>query len=222
MGRLSDRRSQALRAPDETAFDFGAFPRRAVRAGTRWFRQHRDRGGADRGAWFFAGHPAGVEGLGRFDLLTPRGTCYLASTERGAVNELIGPEAAGRGWVDADLVAGHVVSTLRLPVEVRTANVAAERAAQFRVTRELVTTGDYGLTQKWAEVLHAAGFGGVMSELRFTPGTTRGLALFGDEGRPHPSLPGDPDPRPVRPLVEGYGIDVVDPPALASVIVVTP
>jgi hypothetical protein len=217
-----DRRSQALRAPDETAFDFGTFPRRAVRAGTRWFRQHRDRADADRGAWFFAGHAAGEEGMGRFDLITPRGTCYLASTERGAVNELIGPEAAGRGWVDSDLIAGHVVSTLRLPVDVRTANVTAERAARFRVTRELVTSGDYGLTQQWAEVLRAAGFGGILSELRFTLGTTKGLAFFGDEGRPDPPLAGDPAPRPVRPLVEGYGIDVVDPPALASVTVVTP
>jgi hypothetical protein len=58
--------------------------------------------------------------------------------------------------------------------------------------RLLVTTGDYALTQRWAE------------------------------GAPDPAWPGDPEPRPVRPLVERLGLEVVEPPALADVTVVAP
>lgn len=216
------RRTQALRVPDEAAFNFRKFPRRTLRAGGHWFRQHRERVGADRGAWFFASCPPGVEGEGRFDLPAPHGTCYLATTSKGAVNELIGPEAAVRGWVDADLVAGRVVSRLLLPGEVRAANVSSERAADFRVTRELVTTEDYGLSQHWAKTFHKAEFGGIVTELRFTPGPTRGLALFGAAGIPDPLFFGDPEPRPVRPIVERRGIDVIDPPSFAGVAIVNP
>jgi len=216
------RRAQALRPPDEAAFDFSRFPRRSLRASTHWYRQHRAREGKDHGAWYFSSHAAGEEGDGRFDLAVPDGTCYLSSTARGAINELIGPDAAERGWVNSELVAGRVVSRLPLPRDVRVANVSAERAADFRITRELVTTVDYGLTQQWAAGLAAAGFGGILADLRFTPGTPKGLALFGSAGVPEPPWQGDPDARPVRPLVESYGIEVVDPPSFSTVSLAKP
>ncbi|MFN8193781.1 MAG: RES domain-containing protein [Nocardioidaceae bacterium] len=216
------RRERALQPPAATGERLDGFPRRTLRAGTTWFRQHHDRPGGDRGAWFFASHALGEDGGGRFDLAVPRGTCYLSSTERGALNELVGPECAVRGWVDADLLAGRVVSRLSLPVDVVAANTTSSRAADFRVTTEIATTERYDITQAWAEALLGAGFGGVVALLRFTPGAARMLALFGGAGAPDPGWPGDPDAAPARALAEGWGIEVVDPPALADVVIVAP
>ena len=128
------RRDQALRPPDVSAHDLTRFPRKTHRGGTAWFRQHNDRpADADRGAWYFAPHAPGVVGEGRFDLRDPDGTCYLATTKRGAANECIGPEYVDRGWVDADLVVGRVLSELPLPHDVKAANMTSERAGDFRV-----------------------------------------------------------------------------------------
>jgi hypothetical protein len=215
------RKDLALRPPDEAKLNFARFPRKTLRAGSEWFRQHQDRSTPDRGAWHFASYPAGGEGDGRFDLTGPGGTCYLASTVLGAVNELVGPECADRGWVDADLVSGRILSTLYLPKDVKAADTTSARAAQFRATNELSTTERYDLTQAWADTLNRNGFGGVYAVLRFTPGPTRGLALFGDAGAPNPPLPGDPNPAPVREVVEGLGIEVVDPPSYSAVSIVT-
>lgn len=78
-------RDQALRPPDTSARDFKKFPRKTHRAGTAWFRQHNDRpADAVRGAWYFASHAPGVVGEGQFDLTAPDGSCYLATTKRGA------------------------------------------------------------------------------------------------------------------------------------------
>lgn len=216
------RSNLALRAPDEANLDFARFPRRTLRSDREWFRQHKDRATPDRGAWHFASCPVGVEGNGRFDLPDPDGTCYLASTVLGAVNELVGPECADRGWVDAHLVAGRVLSTLRLARDVKAADTTASRTTQFRATNELPITERYDLTQAWANTLHKAGFDGVYAVLRFTPGPTRGLALFGPAGAPDPPPLADPDPAPVRDVVEGIGIEVVDPPSYHAVTIVAP
>lgn len=216
------RNSLGLRAPDEAAFDFKRFPRKTLRAGSEWFRQHQERPTADRGAWYFAPYPPGDEGGGRFDLPHPDGTCYLASTELGAVNELVGPECADRGWVDGDLVAGRVVSRLRLPDDVKAADTTSARAAQFRATNELPATERYDITQAWADTLHRAGFGGVYALLRFTSGPTRGMALFGPAGTPNPAMPGDPAPVPVRQVLERLGIEVVEPPSFGSITIISP
>ena len=121
------RRDQALRPPDTSAHALTKFPRKTHRAGTAWFRQHNDRpADTDRGAWYFASHAPGVVGEGRFDLIDPDGSCYLATTKRGAANECIGPEYFDRGWVDANLVAGRVLSELPLSHDVKAANMTSE------------------------------------------------------------------------------------------------
>jgi hypothetical protein len=216
------RNTLALRRPDEAELDFTRFPRRTFRVASEWFRQHHDRASADRGAWYFASYPVGGEGSGRFDLVEPNGTCYLASTDQGALNELVGPDCARRGWVDADLVAGRVLSRLPLPQEVMSADTTSTRAGQFRLTNELPVTERYDLTQAWAAAFHRRGFGGVHHVLRFTPGYTRGLSLFGAQGAPDPPPPGDPDPTPAREAAINYGIEVVDPPSYSAVTIVMP
>lgn len=216
------RKEQALRPPEEPAASYRGFPRRTFRAGAGWFRQHLERPGPDRGAWWFASREEGHEGAGRFDLVHPDGTCYLANTPLAALNELVGPETARRGWVDAALLAGRVISRLELPDDVRAADTTKARAALFRVTNELGTTEDYDTTQAWAAVWRAAGFGAVLAVLRFTPGRARSLALFGQAGAPAPPPPGDPEPTPVRAVAEQHRIRVVDAPTRAGVEVVPP
>lgn len=217
------RSEPALRRPDVSALNFARFPRKTHRAGITWYRQHNDRpNDADRGAWYFASHATADVTEGRFDLTAPHGTCYLASTERGAVFECIGLEHADRGWVDSGLVRGRVLSALPLPHDVRAADATATRAADFRVTNELHAGNVYAITQAWAQVLHDAGFGGVHYEMRFSPGAARGLALFGAAGVPNPTPAGDPEPSSLREVIENLGIDVIEPPSMASVRVVSP
>lgn len=216
------RTDQALRPPDTSVYALAKFPRKTHCAGSTWFRQHNDRPtDSDRGAWYFASHAPGVLGGGRFDLTDPDGTCYLATTKRGAANECIGPEYFDRGWVDADLVTGRVLSTLQLPHEVKAANMTSVRAGKFRVTNEVHSTGDYATTQAWAQALHDASHGGVHYELRFSTGSPRGLALFGHAGAPDPRLAGDPQPEDLRAYLEGEGIEIVGTPSSAAVSIVT-
>ncbi len=216
------RQTQALRPPDGEVANYRNFPRRTFRAGARWYRQHVDRPSADRGVWWYSSYLPGSEGLGRFDLVHPEGTCYLANTDGGAINELVGPETARRGWVDADLLSGRVVSTVALPHEVRAADATSARAALFRMTNELASTEDYSLSQSWAAMLRAAGFGAVLAPLRFTPGRARNLALFGAAGSPAPLPPGDRSPAPARQVAERHGIVVVDPPHSTDVVMASP
>jgi len=115
-----------------------------------------------------------------------------------------------------------VLSKLRLQGDVKAANTTSERASAFRVTNELTTTECYDITQAWAATFDRAGFRGVYAVLRFTPGPTRGLALFDAAGAPKPTPPGDPHPVPVRQVVERYGIDVMDPPSYSAVTIVSP
>jgi len=180
--------------------------------------------GPDRGAWFFSSSPAGdpAPGSGRFDLPEPEGTCHLASTPAAAVREVAGPDVVRRGWIEGDLLEGRVVSTLTLSHPVRAADVSARRATDYRISSELTTTGRYEITQAWARALRDAGFDALRHQLRFTPGSDRGLALFGTAGRPDPGWPGGPDPASAAEWAESLGLDVVTAPSSAAVEIVPP
>lgn len=214
------RRVLALRRPATSEVDLAGFPSRSFDRGSWWYRQHEDRAAADRGVWYFSSRPDGGVSDGRFDLLFPLGTCYLSSTVRGAINERIGLEYTARGWVDADLVAGRVVSRLALPNDAKAADTTAEEATRFRATNEIATTDDYEVTQAWADALAGSGFDGVFTLLRFTPGDTRGLAVFGGAGVPGPTPAGDRDAMTVRAIVEAYGIEVIEAPSSHEVTIV--
>ncbi len=224
---MVDRRRLAQRLPDPEG-DYAGFPSYRLASGAPLYRSHRDRAGAPaRGAWWFAsrpdaGRPHDRPGGGRFDLAAPMGTCYLATTAEAAVRERVGPDLCDQGWVPRELADDAVVSRLHAPGAARLANVSVERAADYLVTAELVATGDYALSRAWADLFAASGFGGVRHAPRFAPGRARGIALFGSAGAPDPSLPGDRDPEPVRTRLERMGVEVVDPPALASVTLVDP
>lgn len=185
---------------------------RTVRAGASWFREHA----VGVGPWWFSS-----SGAGRFDLPAPRGTCYLASSYAAAVRERLGPELAARGTVTMSLLEDRVVSALKIPVDIRAANVNAAAAATYGVTRELPVMVPYDVPQAWAASFAAAGFGGIVAGLRFTPGGTDGLAVFGAAGEGS-DWPRDAHPKPAVDVAAQLGVHVVAPPRSTDVTVVTP
>jgi hypothetical protein len=163
--------------------------------------------------WWF-----GSDGLGRFDLPPPRGTCYLADSAVVAVRERLGVVLGGRPVVPTFLLSYVVVSTLHLPENRDVADVESSDATRFGVTRELETMVPYAVPQAWARAFDAAGIGGVAYGPRFTTGDAVSYAVFGPAGIP--SWPVDPDP--VR-AVDVPGVPVaLDPPRRWDLTVVRP
>lgn len=179
---MSDRERVAQAAPTTS---LEGFPAHRVDTATDLFRAH---GGAF-GPWWF-----GNEGGGRFDLPSPRGTCYTALDPGSAVRERVGPVLGGAGAVPESLLEDVVVSRLRLPADRAVADVQATAAGEFGVTRELETMVPYAVPQLWAQAFDRAGHGGVRYGPRFTPGECSAVALFDDEGAKE--WPPDPDPVP--------------------------
>ena len=95
---------------------------------TDLFRAH----GRDLGPWWF-----GNDGAGRFDLVPPRGTCYLALDPLSALRERLGPVLGGSQAVPESLLEESVVSRLRLSAARDVADTQDRGAAEFGVTREL-------------------------------------------------------------------------------------
>lgn len=215
-----------LQHPDTGKFVYANFPAKVLAKRPTWFRNHERRGDdSDFGVWYFTARTPEKDPEGRFDLSVYRddvrlGTCYLASTDRGAVNEFLGPDYFERGWVDGPHLEGRVVSEVELPREVRVADATSPDAFTFLVNSELSDTSDYELTQAYANRFADEGFEGLLAGLRFSPGGTVALALFGSEGAPIPKPVGDPSPRLMRPLVEEWGIPIEDPPTYPAVDVV--
>jgi hypothetical protein len=179
---MSDR-ERVAQGPPRTSLD--GFPTHHVDSATDLFRAHL----VDFGAWWF-----GNEGGGRFDLPSPRGTCYTALDPGSAVRERVGPVLGGAVTVPESLLEDVVVSRLRLPDDREVADVQSGAAGDFGVTRELETMVPYAVPQLWAQALDRAGHGGVRYGPRFTPGPASAVALFDDEGAT--SWPADLDPVP--------------------------
>jgi len=141
----------------------------------------------DLGPWWFSS--AG----GRFDLPTPRGTCYLADDPLVALRERIGVVLGSAEQVPASLLEETVVSRLHLPRPHRVADLTARRATRFGATRELETMVPYAVPQAWALALAAVGHEGVRYGPRFSTGAVTSIAVFGAAG----AGPGDVDAVPV-------------------------
>ena len=139
--------------------DLMGFPSAQARHGA-WFRAHPERPGPDKGCWWFTSHASGVTPDGRFDLLMPNGTCYLADSAEAAVRERVGRYSAARTWVPANAVDGVLVTSVAT----------------------LHTATGYGLTSRWAQALFREGFAGLLYQPRFNTGTEVAVALFGAEG----------------------------------------
>jgi hypothetical protein len=125
------------------------------------------------GPWWFS-----TGGHGRFDLPPPRGTCYLADDEVGALLEVLGPiMVVSAGWA-RQLSVWH----LGLPHQCSAADTTVRAARGFGITAELASMTPYDLPQRWAAAFAAAGHQGVRYRMRHDPGGNRALALFGAAG----------------------------------------
>lgn len=166
-------RQRLFQKPPPATLD--GFPVRDLGVDVDLFRCHR----ASRGPWWFSGL-----GHGRFDLVPPRGTCYLGLDEVAAVREAVGPELVEFGCITADFASARRVSRVRVPKPRRLADLTASEAADFGVTRELCSMTPYDVPQRWATAL-AAHAGGIRYEPRFsTAPDAVAVALFGEMGDP--------------------------------------
>lgn len=218
-------RGQSLHPlPPADAAELARFPQRTVDG--HWFRAHVDRGGPDRGCWWFSSVDPGdhPDACGRFDLAAPEGTCYFASTEEAAARERVGTQL--RGASGHESVLASALTTPQGPVTVTEAEMPptqvanpSVKPAQRWVNRSLaVGTGIYAVTQAWAAAFRSAGFGGIVHEPRFTGGTkVRSLAVFGRAGRPRP-IPTVVRTRALRDVLESHAVRVVDPPSSAPAV----
>ena len=165
---VSTRQTLALGLPPAPD-DLVGFPVWHVHGGTTLFRVTT----SGYGPWWFSS-----DGAGRFDLVPPRGTCYLADDELGAVLEVLGPVAV----VSAAWAKRFSIWQLGLPDQCSAADTTVRAARGFGVTAELATMTPYDLPQLWAAAFAAAGYQGVRYRVRHDPGGSRALALFGAAG----------------------------------------
>nr|WP_296778936.1 RES family NAD+ phosphorylase [Rhodococcus sp. (in: high G+C Gram-positive bacteria)] len=146
------------------------FPAFTVQAGTEVFRCHS----AARGPLWFANG-----GHGRFDLADTYGTCYTAESEQITLLETWG----GMRVVPSTELTARAVTRLEIVDARPLADLTTNTAAQFGVTAEIFTTGNYQLTQLWASALHGAGFAGIRYWVRHDLAHTYAcFALFGTAG----------------------------------------
>ncbi|MDJ0362328.1 RES family NAD+ phosphorylase [Rhodococcus sp. H29-C3] len=153
--------------PDQLRNRFPAF---TTPAGTEVFRCHS----AARGPLWFANG-----GHGPFDLAHSHGTCYTAETEQITLLETWG----GMRVVPSTELTARAVTRLRITGPREHADLTSNAAAQFGVTAEIFTTGNYQLTQLWASALRGAGFSGIRYWARHDLAHTHAcLAVFDTAG----------------------------------------
>ena len=154
--------------------DLKPFPAFPLRRGARLFRVHR----REHGPWWFCS-----DGLHRFDLESPSGTCHLSTEPIGAFLEVVRDTAV----VHEDDVLERSLSAVFVRRKLRLADATHRRARGFGVTAGLHSSPDYALTQRWAAALAEAGFEGVRYLLSHDPSQRLiGIALFGTMGSPDP------------------------------------
>jgi len=119
---------------------------------------------------------------GRFDLSSPDGTCYVASSKEAAARELIGPDFIASRKVNAQFVQDRSISTLPLPCKAVLAKLTDQGAFNYGISNELSCAGSYEIGQAWAAAFYAEGFNGIWYRPRFSTGDDRAVALFDTEG----------------------------------------
>lgn len=152
-------RGDVAQLPPASDLDLSGFPREVVESTREVFRAHS----AGRHPWYFSSDNAG-----RFNLDDPRGTCYLADTIRAAVRERVGEQFVNARFVAPEDAQRMRVSRLALPLGLCAADLEAPRVAEYPVTGELSTMGDYRVTRAWAEAFADAGFEGIHYRGRFS------------------------------------------------------
>lgn len=193
--------------------DLSGFPRSRLLPSKLLFRAHT----AGRSPWWFSSSLKG-----RFDLIKPNGTCYLATDVDNALRERFGHDLVRQGVVTFEAAANTQVSKVQVPSARQLANTCSRDAAKFGMTREIGTYSSYAISQLWAAAIFAAGrYSGIRYQTRFTTGAAaNAVALFDVAGQQH--WPVDPSPVDgVQACIEG-GIKVARRPTRRQVRTVQP
>src|SRR6202011_2163232 len=177
--------ARGRRARGTPPADLSTFPRSRVLRRDLLYRAHS----VGRSPWWFSSNL-----LGRFDLIPPNGTCYLATDVLSALRERFGHDLVRQGVVTFKAAAGTQVSTLQVPSTRYLAKTCSLDAANFGMTREIGTCPSYKIPQAWAQAFFNGGkHSGIRYQSRFSTGAaSNAVALFdvaGPEGwpaRPHP------------------------------------
>ena len=161
------------------------------RAVFRLFRSRDPASGANRGPFFHASlrpaaplsipdHPTG----GRFDLRSPRGTCYLASHRLAAWVEVF----RGTRMVDRTDVRSRRLLHSRVPRRLSLADITHRAAVSDGVSLDLHAGSDRAATHAFAAAIDDdPRFRGIWSGTRHDPSKgSNTLALFDDQGDHEP------------------------------------
>ncbi|MFF4909728.1 hypothetical protein ACFY2T_33265 [Streptomyces sp. NPDC001260] len=179
---IGTRQSIAIRNPDRS-LNWEKFPRFALRRRTIYRAAKRG-----KGAWYFC-----ANGDCRFDLSSPRGTCYVGTDELSGILESLGPDwCAGEQAIVliSDLINERQVHSYKPPTTWHLANLCHRKAGGFRISNELSDMTPYDVPHEYAKLFDAIKdktnrhrFHGIRFKSRFdTDLYPRAVALFGDEG----------------------------------------
>lgn len=183
------------------------FPSCELRSNRPLYRGHS----STNGPWWFSS-----SGGGRFDLNPPHGTCYLAYDVLTAIRETVGTALANTGVISDVFAADRQLSTLTVPRDRRLADTCADEAADFGLTRELVSMTPYTVPHEWAAAF-AALFAGLQYQTRFTTGPNpNAVALFADAGEA--IWPPDPNPEPFITAARRCGFTVASAPRSVRIV----
>lgn len=160
--------------------DLSGFPRHELRRSATLYEIHL----VGQSPWWFSS-----DGSGRFDLSSPRGTCYLAEDPLGSFVEIF----RDVGAVDQADINERRLSPLSVPQSVALADCTSSRARSFGLTAGIHSTEDYAKTQRWARAFAHHAYGGVRYLVSHDPSQRLvGVALFGDAGQrawPYKEMP---------------------------------
>lgn len=169
--------NRADSALPEPPADLAGFPSVLIQTSTPLYRAVAAPHPHPVGAWWFSSNG------GRFDLPSPNGTCYMATSMKAAIRERLGRVLRQGTLLPATLMNGMEVVTLHLVTPARLADTGNENAANWGAIRELASlTGDYSRTVRWAVAFKDANFDGILYEPRFSSlASATAIGLFGLE-----------------------------------------
>lgn len=193
--------------------NLSTFPRSRLLHRDLLYRAHT----AGRSPWWFSSDLSG-----RFDLIQPNGTCYLATDVIFALRERFGHNLVRQGVVTFETAAKTQVSMLQIPSTRYLAKTCSPAAANFGMTREIATCPSYNIPQAWAKAFFDGGkHSGIRYQSRFSTGAaSNAVALFDVAGQQ--GWPTDPHPAQGVQACTNEGITVVHPPTRRQVRIVHP
>jgi hypothetical protein len=201
------------RALGRPPLDLSGFPRSRLLSSKPLYRAHT----AGRSPWWFS-----FDLSGRFDLIPPNGTCYLATDVATALRERFGHALVRKGVVTFDAAAKTQVSKVQISSVRWLANSCSRDAAKFAMTREIGTCPSYASPQAWAAAFFAGGkHSGIRYQTRFSTGAApNAVALFDVAGQQ--DWPTDPHPVNGVQACTDQGITVARRPTRRQVRIVQP